>query len=114
RSGARQVHLHGGRWRRRSAREDPRCGTLSLRPGPGPAGHPAPFRPRGSHHRLRLPRDVSGDDLAKALGALGYRLTRQTGSHLRLTTTERGEHHVTVPRHAALRVGTLAGVLGDV
>jgi predicted RNA binding protein YcfA (HicA-like mRNA interferase family) len=63
---------------------------------------------------LRLPRDVSGDDLAKALGVLGYRLTRQTGSHLRLTTTERGEHHVTVPRHAALRVGTLAGVLGDV
>ncbi len=63
---------------------------------------------------MRLPRDVSGDDLAKALGALGYRLTRQTGSHLRLTTTERGEHHVTVPRHGALRVGTLAGVLGDV
>jgi predicted RNA binding protein YcfA (HicA-like mRNA interferase family) len=63
---------------------------------------------------LRLPRDVSGDDLAKVLSVLGYRLTRQTGSHLRLTTTERGEHHLTVPRHAALRVGTLASVLGDV
>jgi predicted RNA binding protein YcfA (HicA-like mRNA interferase family) len=63
---------------------------------------------------VRLPRDVSGDDLARALGTLGYRVTRQTGSHLRLTTSERGEHHVTVPRHAALRVGTLAGVLGDV
>ncbi|MEK7770741.1 MAG: type II toxin-antitoxin system HicA family toxin [candidate division NC10 bacterium] len=32
---------------------------------------------------------------------MGYRVTRQTGSHLRLTTLERGEHHVTVPRHAA-------------
>jgi predicted RNA binding protein YcfA (HicA-like mRNA interferase family) len=63
---------------------------------------------------LRLPRDVSGDDLANVLGVLGNRLTRQTGSHLRLTTTERGEHHSTVPRHGALRVGTLAGVLGDV
>ena len=63
---------------------------------------------------MRLPRDVSGDDLAQALGHLGYRVTRQTGSHLRLTTTEHGEHHVTVPRHANLRVGTLAGVLGDV
>jgi predicted RNA binding protein YcfA (HicA-like mRNA interferase family) len=63
---------------------------------------------------LRLPRDVSGDDLAKALAALGYRVTRQTGSHLRLTTTEGGEHHITIPRHAALRVGTLAGILGDV
>jgi len=63
---------------------------------------------------LRLPRDVSGDDLATALADLGYRVTRQTGSHLRLTTLERGAHHVTVPQHASLRVGTLAGVLGDV
>jgi predicted RNA binding protein YcfA (HicA-like mRNA interferase family) len=46
---------------------------------------------------LRLPRDVSGDDLAKALSDLGYRVTRQTGSHLRLTTFEGGEHHVTIP-----------------
>lgn len=63
---------------------------------------------------MRLPRDVSGDDLAKALADLGYRVSRQTGSHLRLTTLEHGEHHVTVPRHGSLRVGTLAGVLGDV
>ncbi len=63
---------------------------------------------------MRLPRDVSGDDLAKALTDLGYRVTRQTGSHLRLTTLEGGEHHITIPRHAALRVGTLAGILGDV
>jgi predicted RNA binding protein YcfA (HicA-like mRNA interferase family) len=61
-----------------------------------------------------VPRDVSGDDLAKALADLGYRVTRQTGSHLRLTTLERGEHHVTIPRHTALRIGTLAGVLGAV
>ena len=63
---------------------------------------------------MRLPRDVSGDDLAKALSDFGYRVTRQTGSHLRLTTTEGGEHHITIPRHAPLRVGTLAGILGDV
>lgn len=63
---------------------------------------------------MRLPRDVSGDDLAKALADLGYRVTRQTGSHLRLTTSERGQHHVTIPRHAALRIGTLSGILGDI
>jgi predicted RNA binding protein YcfA (HicA-like mRNA interferase family) len=63
---------------------------------------------------LRLPRDVSGDELAKALADLGYRVTRQTGSHLRLTTLEGGEHHITIPRHVALRVGTLAGLLGDI
>lgn len=63
---------------------------------------------------MKVPRDVSGDDLARALAALGYRVTRQTGSHLRLTTVELGEHHVTIPRHASLRVGTLAAILGDV
>ena len=60
---------------------------------------------------MRLPRDLDGAELARALGKLGYRLTRPTGSHVRLTTTEGGEHHVTVPAHTPLRVGTLAGIL---
>ena len=63
---------------------------------------------------MKLPRDISGAELTKALRKLGYRVTRQTGSHLRLTTTEEGEHHVTVPQHSPLRVGTLAGILDDV
>lgn len=63
---------------------------------------------------MKLPRDVSGAELARALQRVGYRVTRQTGSHLRLTTDERGEHHVTIPAHDSLRVGTLASVLGDV
>ncbi|HEX8772100.1 MAG TPA: type II toxin-antitoxin system HicA family toxin [Pyrinomonadaceae bacterium] len=63
---------------------------------------------------MKLPRDMSGADLAKALKILGYQVTRQTGSHMRLTTTEGGEHHVTIPRHDPLRVGTLAAILDDV
>jgi predicted RNA binding protein YcfA (HicA-like mRNA interferase family) len=63
---------------------------------------------------MKLPRDLSGPDLAKVLRTLGYEVTRQTGSHIRLTTMQRGEHHVTVPDHAPLRVGTLAGILADV
>jgi predicted RNA binding protein YcfA (HicA-like mRNA interferase family) len=63
---------------------------------------------------MRLPRDLSGDELVQALRALGYSVTRQTGSHMRLTTTQQGEHHVTVPRHDPLRVGTLADILADV
>jgi predicted RNA binding protein YcfA (HicA-like mRNA interferase family) len=62
----------------------------------------------------RLPRDVSGSELAKLLEAFGYVVTRQKGSHLRLTTQDGGEHHVTVPNHDALRTGTLNGVLKDV
>jgi predicted RNA binding protein YcfA (HicA-like mRNA interferase family) len=63
---------------------------------------------------MRLPRDVSGDDLVRALAKFGYVETRQTGSHVRLTTTVRGEHHVTVPCHRALRVGTLGAIVGEV
>jgi len=33
---------------------------------------------------------------------------------MRLTTLERGEHHLTVPKRDPLRVGTLAGILADV
>lgn len=60
---------------------------------------------------MKLPRDLSGRDLAKRLERLGYAITRQTGSHLRLTTQQGGEHHVTIPAHEALRVGTLATIL---
>lgn len=63
---------------------------------------------------MKLPRDISGAALAQALKILGYRVTRQAGSHMRLTTTEGGEHHVTIPRHDALRIGTLAAILDDV
>lgn len=63
---------------------------------------------------MRLPRDLSGEELARALSRLGYEVTRQTGSHLRLTTSVGGQHHVTVPRHSALRTGTLAGILAEV
>jgi predicted RNA binding protein YcfA (HicA-like mRNA interferase family) len=55
---------------------------------------------------MKPPRDLSGPELAKLLRAVGYEITRQTGSHLRLTTRERGEHHVTVPNHSPLKVGT--------
>jgi len=63
---------------------------------------------------MKLPRDVSGEKLAKALKVLGYKVTRQTGSHMRLTTIEGGEHHITIPRHDPLRVGTFAAILDDV
>jgi predicted RNA binding protein YcfA (HicA-like mRNA interferase family) len=63
---------------------------------------------------MRLPRNLGGDELAMLLGRYGYQITRQTGSHMRLTTLQGGEHHVTIPRHASLRVGTLNAILKDV
>ena len=62
---------------------------------------------------MRLPRDVSGADLAAALRVLGYVETRQTGSHIRLTRANPQEHHVTIPAHDPLKVGTLNAILRD-
>ena len=64
---------------------------------------------------MKIPRDVHGDDLVRALRILGYELTRQEGSHMRLSTQLNGEHHLTVPRHRPLKTGTLVkGVLKPV
>lgn len=63
---------------------------------------------------MKLPRDLDGEDLAALLGRYGYSTTRQTGSHMRLTTTQGGEHHITIPRHSPLRVGTASAILRDV
>jgi predicted RNA binding protein YcfA (HicA-like mRNA interferase family) len=63
---------------------------------------------------MKLPRDLSGAQLAKALARVGYSATRQTGSQLRLTTASPSEHHVTIPLHDPLRAGTLAAILADI
>jgi predicted RNA binding protein YcfA (HicA-like mRNA interferase family) len=58
---------------------------------------------------------LGGVELIRRLGALGYEATRQTSSHVRVTrTTPVGQHHVTVPTHKSLRVGTLNSILADV
>lgn len=60
---------------------------------------------------MRIPRDLSGAALIKRLARLGYQPTCQTGSHIRLTSeTSHGTHHVTIPNHDPLRVGTLAAI----
>jgi predicted RNA binding protein YcfA (HicA-like mRNA interferase family) len=61
-----------------------------------------------------FPRDLGGRELAKLLARYNYEITRQTGSHIRLTTMLEGEHHITIPAHKPLRVGTLNNILNDV
>lgn len=63
---------------------------------------------------MKMPRNLTGSQLIKALGQLGYQATRQTGSHVRLTCALPQEHHITVPLHDPLRIGTLAAILTDV
>ena len=63
---------------------------------------------------MKLPRNLSGAQLIKALEKLDYQPTRQAGSHVRLTSLLSKEHHLTIPLHDPLRVGTLAAILADV
>jgi len=63
---------------------------------------------------MRLPRDLTGAELVRRLSRLGYRQTRQTGSHVRLTCEVPRQHHLTIPLHDPLRIGTLAAILADV
>ncbi|MGC9971985.1 MAG: type II toxin-antitoxin system HicA family toxin [Bryobacteraceae bacterium] len=51
---------------------------------------------------------MSGAEALKALERLGFSITRQTGSHVRLA---RGNRRVTVPMHRNLVAGTLQSIL---
>jgi len=63
---------------------------------------------------MKIPRDLTGAQLAVKLKIYGYEITRQKGSHIRLTTPIPSEHHLTIPNHTPLKVGTLSGILSSV
>lgn len=63
---------------------------------------------------MKLPRDVSGAKLVKALRALGYAVDRQRGSHIRVTTQRDGEHHEVVANHNPIKIGTLTALLKSI
>lgn len=63
---------------------------------------------------MRIPRDISSTQLIKLLKKWGYEKTRQKGSHIRLTTFLEGEHHITIPDHNPIRLGTLSSVLIEI
>ena len=59
---------------------------------------------------MKIPRDVEYQAIIKALSQLGYTVTRQTGSHIRLTTEVNGQHHITIPAHRPVKIGTLNAI----
>jgi predicted RNA binding protein YcfA (HicA-like mRNA interferase family) len=63
---------------------------------------------------MKLPRDVPGPELVKALRVLGYVVDRQKGSHVRVTTQTKGEHHEVIPNHHPIKTGTLSGILKSI
>ena len=63
---------------------------------------------------MKIPRNLSGDDLVKKLLKLGYVIVRQKGSHIRLSKNyDEGEHPITIPNHNPIKIGTLNSILSD-
>ncbi len=61
---------------------------------------------------MKLPRDISGHDLVKALCRdWGYRQVNQVGSHIILQTEAPTHHRLAVPDHTPLRLGTFNAIL---
>lgn len=51
---------------------------------------------------------ISGKEVVKALGKIGFIVSRQKGSHVRLVRMQGGiKQLVTVPNHKVIRKGTL-------
>lgn len=63
---------------------------------------------------MKTPCDVSGKDLVKTLKAYNYEVTGQNGSHIKVTTEQNGQHHVAIPNHNPIKIGTLNGILSEV
>lgn len=63
----------------------------------------------------KIPRDLNAHQLIRLLSKhYSYVVTRQTGSHIRLTTSLKGEHHLTIPNHNPIKIGTLSSILSAV
>ena len=102
-------HLHAGRELGRPEGDGERRRAVLLRRGRGTARDSAASRPGRGHRGMKLPRDLSGGEVARWLARhCGYRVTRSRGSHMTVTLTAGGDQHqVTVPRHRNVRIGTL-------
>ena len=63
---------------------------------------------------MKIPRNITGRELENLLKLYGYKISRQRGSHIRLTTNQKGTHHITIPAHKPLKIGTLSSILNDI
>ena len=61
---------------------------------------------------MKIPRDLSGRQLAKTLcNQWDYREVAQTGSHIILQTESPRHQRLPIPAHKTLKVGTLNAIL---
>ncbi len=63
---------------------------------------------------MKTPRNISGAELVKLLSILGYIKTGQNGSHIKVTTNQNGQHHLAIPNHNPVKIGTLNSIIRQV
>ena len=64
---------------------------------------------------MKMPRNVSGNELISYLLSIGFQKVRQTDSHVRLVAEINGKTHaITVPLHTPLKIGTLSNIVKDI
>jgi len=63
---------------------------------------------------VKIPRNIGANRLIQSLRALGYEVTRQNGSHIRITTEREGQHHEVIPNHSPIKIGTLSAILRNI
>ncbi len=60
---------------------------------------------------MKVPRDISGQQLISSLKKAGFEISRQTGSHVRLSNNSIPQYHITIPNHKSIKIGTLNNIL---
>jgi len=63
---------------------------------------------------MKSPRSLSAKELIKLLKIYGYNVSSQRGSHIKVTTQKGGEHHLAIPNHNPMKIGTLNAILRQV
>jgi predicted RNA binding protein YcfA (HicA-like mRNA interferase family) len=63
---------------------------------------------------MKSPRSLSAKNLIKLLKVYGYEVVSQRGSHIKVTTQQNGEHHLAIPNHDPIKIGTLNAILRQV
>ncbi len=63
---------------------------------------------------MKIPRDAGYEDLINSLKRIGYKISRQSGSHIRLSAEIKGKtHNITIPAHNPIKIGTLNAILNE-
>ncbi|HEY2583160.1 MAG TPA: type II toxin-antitoxin system HicA family toxin [Mucilaginibacter sp.] len=63
---------------------------------------------------MKIPRSLSAKELIKLLKLYDYEISSQKGSHIKITTQKGGEHHLAIPNHDPIKIGTLNAIIRQV